>query len=332
MKIQNYINHITFVIDRSGSMSDLSDEVVEVFDSQVKYLAQRSKELDQETRVTLYLFSDTTQCIIYDKDVLRLPSLAKLYNAGGSTSLIDATLKSIEDLKKIPELYCDHAFLIYVLSDGAENTSYNSASKLASEISKLPDNWTLAVLVPDQLCSHEAKKFGFPANNIQIWSTNNAGLKEVGETVKAATNSFMQARATGLRSTKNLFSLNTNNLKSDIVTKKLDALDPKDYEILNVRKDSVIKDFVESWKLPYVVGSSYYQLSKTEKIQATKNVIVQNKLSGKLYTGDKARELLGLPNTEVKVSPSNFNNYNIYIQSTSVNRKLVAGTQLVYIK
>lgn len=331
--IQNYINHIVFVIDRSGSMSGLSSEVVKVFDSQIQYLATRSKELNQETRASVYLFNNSVSCLLYDMDVMRLPSLSSFYRADGGTSLIDGTLKAIDDLQKTPELYGDHAFLIYVLTDGEENTSINRSNQLSDKINSLKNNWTVAVLVPNQTGVHEAKKFGFPANNIQVWSTDKKGINEVGETMKSATNSFMQARATGVRGTKNLFNINTANLKSDIVTKKLDVLDPKDYEILTVRKDGqAIKEFVESWKLPYVVGSSYYQLSKVEKVQANKNVIVQNKISGKLYTGAKARELLGLPDHEVKIAPSSFNNYNIYCQSTSINRKLVANTQLVYIK
>jgi hypothetical protein len=333
-KLQSYINNIAMVIDSSGSMSHLSDTVIKVFDSQVKYLAARSKELQQEMRISVYTFASTTTCLCTDMDVLRMPSLKDMYSPGGGTALLDATLLAINDLKEFPQKYVDRAFMIYVISDGENNEGNVSPAQLRTAIQTLPDNFTVAYLAPTQNAVFEAKKCGFSTDNILLWdATSKVGLEKAAEAINNATNSFMQARATGVRGTKNLFNLNTNNLKSDIVTKKLDALDPKDYEILNVRKDGqAIKEFVESWKLPYVVGSSYYQLSKVEKVQANKNVIVQNKLSGKLYHGDKARELLGLPDHEVKVVPSSFNNYNIYCQSTSVNRKLVANTQLVYIK
>lgn len=82
-------------------MSHLTRELVKVADAQIAYLAQRSKELDQETRITVYTFNNTVQCVVYDKDVLRLPSIAEFYQPRGMTALIDATLKSQDDLSNL---------------------------------------------------------------------------------------------------------------------------------------------------------------------------------------------------------------------------------------
>ena len=84
----NYINHIGLVLDRSGSMNSVRNEVVTVADMQVQYLAQRSRELDQETRMTVYTFDTEVECVYYDKDVLRLPSLKGKYQLGGMTALM----------------------------------------------------------------------------------------------------------------------------------------------------------------------------------------------------------------------------------------------------
>lgn len=89
---QNYINHVALVLDASSSMRRLSHKVVEVADQQIAYLARRSQELDQETRVTVYVFADQVECVIYDKDVLRMPSLKQMYRVGGMTALLAATL------------------------------------------------------------------------------------------------------------------------------------------------------------------------------------------------------------------------------------------------
>ncbi len=331
--IQNYINHVVFVIDRSGSMSGLSDNVVKVFDSQIKYLATRSVELKQETRVSVYLFSEKTECLIYDMDVLRLPSLSSYYQAGGGTALIDATLKAIEDLQKTPELYGDHAFLVYVLTDGQENQSRSTASAIANKINTLPNNYTLAVMVPDQTGIYEAKKFGFSANNIQTWDVSNKGLSDAGETIKKVTDNYLRARATGVRGTKNLFNIDVSNLKTSVIKNNLDELKASEYEILPVRQDAVIKDYVEKFtKRGFVQGSAYYELSKKEIVQANKQIAIQNKLNGKVYTGLGARQLLGLPSQEVKVAPTDFGEYQIYIQSNSTNRKLIKGTSLLVMK
>lgn len=331
-KINNYINHIVFVIDRSGSMRGIGDEVVKVFDSQVEFLAQRSKEADQETRVSVYLFNGSVECLVYDKDVLRLPSLKSFYQAEGSTALIDGTYKAIEDLEKTATLYGDHAFLIYVLTDGQNTDNNQRGPELAKKISSLPENWTLGVLVPDQTGVYEAKKFGFPLNNIQVWAADNKGIREVGETLKTVTANYMTARASGVRGTKSLFSVDTSSLSSTVVKNLLDELKTNEYTFLPVRKDAVIKDFVEAWKLPFVQGANYYELTKPETVQANKQVAVQNKRNGKVYSGLNARKIIGLPNQEVKVSPSNYGEWNLFIQSNSINRKLVGGTQLLVLK
>lgn len=331
--LKNYINHIVFVVDSSGSMGKISKEVVKVFDAQINHLALRSKELDQETRVTVYLFETTVSCLIYDKDVLRLPSLKNFYKTGGNTALIDGTLTALNDLALTPQKYGDHAFLTYVLTDGEENSSSYTAQHLVDKINKLQDNWTVAVLVPDQLGVHEAKKFGFPANNIQVWSATIDGVEKAGETIKNATDNFMVARANGIRSTKNLFDLDVTKLNTTTVVNSLNQLLANQYLLIPVQTDSVIKPLVESWtKQPYVSGASYYQLTKPEKIQNYKQICVQDKVTGKVYSGVNARNLLNLPNQEVKVNPASHGTFDIFVQSTSTNRKLIKGTKLLVMK
>lgn len=330
-----YINHIVLVLDASASMSHLTDQVVKVADNQVVgYLAQRSKELDQETRITVYTFNsfEGTRCVFYDKDVLRMPSLSSRYKPDGRTPLIDATLKAIDDLQKTPELYGDHAFLLYVLTDGQENDSRHRSYDLSTTINNLPGNWTLAVMVPDQSGVFEAKKFGFAPQNIAIWdSTSVKGIVEAGERIRQTSDMFMQARPHGIRGTRNIFQLDISNLTPEVVQSSLHKLDANQYSVLDVNKSGwPIRDFVETVSgRPYHTGKAFYQITKPETVQANKQVCVMDKADGKIYTSDSARNLLGLPDYEVRVRPSDHPKYDVFIQSTSVNRKLVAGTKLL---
>lgn len=333
-QISNYINHIVFVIDASGSMSHLSSSVISVFDNQVKYLAQRSQELDQETRVSVYLFSSDIRCIIYDKDVLRLPSLKTFYHAGGGTALIDGTVQAFEDLAKTPELYGDHAFLVYVITDGEENASSKAnITKFPKTVSSLPDNWSVAVFVPSVIGKHEAKKFGFPNDNIQIWDTTTKGIEETGKIISRATDTFMSARSTGVRSSKNLFSLDASSITVKDIKTNLDEVDRNTYDLISVHYDSPIKEYVEKHAgRTYNIGSGFYQLTKPEKIQGYKKICILNNKDGKIYAGDQARKLLGLPDVEIKVNPVSYGNYTIFVESNSVNRKLVGKTRLLLFK
>jgi hypothetical protein len=331
---QNYINHVALVLDSSGSMEHLTASVIKVADSIINNLAVRSKEVDQETRISIYTFSENIKNIIFDRDALRLGSIKDSYHANGATALIDATLKSVDDLEKTCTLYGDHSFLVYVISDGGENSSRNTSAVLSKKIASLAENWTLAAFCPDPMGVAEAKKFGFSANNVSLWSTTERGVEELGKVITKATNSYFYARSTGIRGTKNLFQMDTSNLKYNVIKTNLDELKASDYECIPVRQAAEIKDYVESYlKSPYRVGSAYYQFMKKEKIQPSKQICIQNKLNGKVYTGLVARKILGLPdNLEVKVNPSDFGEYNIFVQSTSVNRHLVPGTQLIVLK
>lgn len=335
VKINNYINHIVFVIDASGSMGYLKAEVVKVFDNQIKHLAQRSKELDQETRITVYLFNSDIKCLVYDKDVLRLPSLKTFYSPSGGTALIDGATTAFDDLALTPQKYGDHSFLCYVLTDGEENSSNKTnVANFPNRIKTIPDNWTVAVFVPNQIGVHEAKKFGFPSDNIQVWDANSStGIEKAGATMQQATDNFMAARSKGLRSTKNLFNLDVTKLSKDAVVANLDQLKANEYLLIPVQTNSVIKPLVESWtKAEYLKGSAYYQLTKAETIQGYKQLCVQDKVNGKVYAGVNARNLLGLPSQDVKVNPASHNAFDIFVQSTSVNRKLIAGTKLLVLK
>lgn len=332
MTPSNYINHIALVLDASSSMNSLKEQVIAVADKLTKYLAQRSQELDQETRITVYKFgSGKAQCLFYDKDVLRLPSLKGLYTTQGMTALIDATLLAIDEMSRTATLHGEHAFLTYVITDGQENDSKHKGNTLADTISNLPDNWTLATFVPDQNGVFEAKKFGFPAGNIAVWDTKDSqSVEKVGETIIKVTNNYMMARASGVKSYKNLFQIDTKDL-SQTTIKKLNKLGPGQFRLLKVKDDTPISTFVEHHTgRAYKLGEAFYELSKKETIQPQKEVAIYARNEHAVYTGKDARTLLKLPaDYEVKVAPADHPDYDIYVQSTSTNRKLIKGTKLL---
>jgi hypothetical protein len=332
MTIQNYINHVVLVLDGSSSMQPHKQSLIAVADGQVKYLARRSQELDQETRVSVYMFANTVECLIYDKDVLRLPSIAEFYKPHGMTALLDATARSLTDLDKTATLYGDHAFLVWILTDGQENASkYTPATQLSTKLRNLPENWTVGVLVPDQRGVFEAKGFGFPADNIAVWdATSAAGIVEAGETIRTATDNFMVARSQGIRGTRSIFSTGLDAVNSSTVHSTLTSLPKSAYQILPVTQEAQIRDYVNrNASVRYVVGKGYYQLTKTETIQPTKHIAVLEKSTGKVYTGPEARQLIGLPDREVRVKPQDNPQYDVFVQSTSVNRKVLPNTKVL---
>lgn len=350
---QNYINHIALVLDGSSSMRRHVSDLIKVADEQIAYLAQRSQDLQQETRVSVYIFADEAKCVIYDKDVLRLPSIREHYRADGMTALVDATNLSLDDLAMTPEKYGDHAFLVYVLTDGQENASVGTkggvgnmgrwmsptsraelTSALARRLHSLPSHWTVAVLVPDQQGKFEAKNFGFPPDNIAIWDKDSAqGVNEAVSVIRQATDRFMDGRAKGVRGSRSVFSTGADAVNE--VTIHQAALTPlahSAYKLVPVPEDSVIRPFVEACGFTYRVGNSFYQLTKRETIQVRKEIAIVHRKTDKVYVGPQVRDMLGLPAMETRVSPEFNPEYDIYVQSTSVNRKLLVGTKILILE
>ena len=320
--LQHYINHISLVVDKSGSMS--GQPVVKVFDKELEYLKQRSIELDQETRISIYLFDNRIECLTFDMDVMRFKSLQGYYKIGGQTALLDAVAKSTQDNLKLPELYGDHAFLQYVITDGQENASRISASTLKSTLDGLPSHWTTACLVPDIRGKHEAKKFGFSNDSIAIWDTSAANAFErVGKQFSSTIDNYMVMRSKGVRGTTSLFNMDASQLAP---SKLEEVIDPS-LRMFLVGSTTEIKDFVESkGYMTYKKGMAYYQPTKAVVIQDFKDIIVQSVKTGKFYTGDNIRSLLGLPTGTVEVTPAKTPDWRIFVQSTSTNRKLFPNT------
>lgn len=330
---QNYINHIALVLDASSSMSRHVGDVVKVADMQIKHLAEQSKIMDQETRVSVYTFSYRTRidCLIYDKDVLRMPSIAGLYRAEGMTALCSATTLAIKDLQHTWEGYGEHAFLIYVITDGVENDSDpQDRRRLPALITGLPDHWTLAAFVPDANGIHYAKSHGFPNDNIAVWNTEDSFL-EVGEVIRKSTDNFMRGRTQGVRGSRSLFTMTAADTKK--IKKTLTPMTSGSYTINLVPHDTRIDDFTRDITGSYTPGRTYYEMTKRETIQGYKGIAIRVDADGTLYVGDAARDLIGIPkDTDVRVSPGDHPGYKVFVQSTSMNRKLIAGTEALIMR
>lgn len=345
-KSANYINHITLLLDASSSMTRYRHDLVKVADAQITHLAERSKFHDQETRITVYTFTHdgmgaNIPCLIYDKDVLRMPSISGLYHPNGWTPLCDAITQAIADMKLVSEKYGDHSHLLYVLTDGYENRSrQQNRTGLQGLIRSLPDNWTVAAFAPDVMSKTELIKYGFHKDNIKVWDVNE-GVEEVGAAMAYTTDMYMTARAQGTRSTTSLFSM-AAPAASDVKA-TMTPMTKGSFWVENVTTEEVAK--VDNGRIDQIMqlktgkpyspdGRTFYRMDKRERIQPGKKIAIVDK-QGNAYTGSAARTLLGLPpegSTEVRVSPGRWTEYEVYVQSTSNNRKLFPGTRVLVMR
>src|SRR5882724_3820627 len=114
-KIQNIINHFWLDLNASSSMRRYEETLVNVVDELIAGMAEKSTELEQETRITISTFASRgqRQCLVWDKDVLRMPSIRGLYKAYGWTAMVEAVSQSVDEMLTIPVVYGDHSFIGY---------------------------------------------------------------------------------------------------------------------------------------------------------------------------------------------------------------------------
>ncbi|MEO6861843.1 MAG: vWA domain-containing protein [Microcoleus sp.] len=112
---------------------------------------------------------------------------------------------------------------------------------------------------------------------------------------------------------------------------ELRSVKPGRFQILDVDNEISIKAFVLENGLAFKTGRGFYEFTKTETIQGKKEIVLMERLTGDLFEGEAAREMLGLPMGEtVRLKPSNLEKYAVFVQSTSANRKLMGGTRFLY--
>lgn len=316
------INNVIFAIDESSSTSHLSLAINKVVHS----LQGPLSAADQITRVSLYTFADQARC----RFMLRHPDALSSYHhvANGMTALIDAAYLAITDHQKVVSgTDEDQTFLLYVITDGGENVSRKcNQGTLQQLISGLPDTWTVATLVPDLRGSHDAKRAGFPAGNIEVWDAQSVrGVEEMGQRIQQTYSDYSAMRSTGVKSTQRLFVSAKDLTVADVQNKLTEDTSFVQYTMTEPTAQ-MIKPYAEKvTNQPYRLGSCYYELNKAETIQGQKLIAIRNKSDGKIYSGSGARQMLGLPHAHTNVKPGDFGDWQIFIQSTSVNRKLIPG-------
>lgn len=103
------------------------------------------------------------------------------------------------------------------------------------------------------------------------------------------------------------------------------------FQMLEVDQDQPIRDFVREQGLIFKTGRGFYEFTKTETIQENKEVVLVDKITGDIFSGDEVRKMIGLPyGMRGKIRPALIKGFSVFVQSTSYNRKLIEGTNFLY--
>jgi hypothetical protein len=333
--------YVVFALDCSSSINfyGLTQPVINAYNDQLRVVRARA-EAGENVSVALVVFSDWADVKVFPTDPRQLPDLTSTqYRPYGNTALFDGIGKGVELLESQPDARNeDTSFLLIGITDGEENQSsrFNAFSikRLIEQRQNVANGrWTIAFNVPRGFKDKFVRTFGFPEGNVREWETTAQGMRETSQVTDAGLNNYFAGRARGMKSVTTFYATSDlSGVDANALKKKLVDLSPN-FKSLTVDKEQSIKEFVEDkTKRPYVIGSAYYCLTKPEKVQPAKAVLLMEKGKKAIWGGEEARRLVGLPTdgaSHAKLTPGNHANYDVYIASTSVNRKLVRGTKVL---
>jgi hypothetical protein len=188
--------HITFLIDRSGSMAGKVKDTIGGYNSFIK----DQKKIDLPCTVSLVQFDDKYEVNYIGKDLKCVEDLNEnTYKPRGGTALLDALYRSIEEtgswLSAKSEDERPEKVIFVVITDGEENSSklYNKLNvKTAIQHQEDKYKWEFMFLGADINSVHEATTWGIKSANAAVYNLN-----DIGSTYSVMSDKFSASRCSG---------------------------------------------------------------------------------------------------------------------------------------
>lgn len=336
-------NIIGFSRDHSGSMRSLAHLARQDYNEQLRKIKAAALAQNQETLITTVTIGVGSRPVVgLECENTPIESVREItsYPADAAgTPMIESVFELIHRMSAAPGANDpDTSLLVMITTDGQETERRDRGRELASLIQRLQatDRWTFVFRVPKREGVREMTRLGLmvPGVNVYEWDTTEKGIKASTQANAEAFTEYFTARASGMKRTSKFYA---NAADVSIEDAKKELVDISNqvqfFDVLSKDDQSLIRPFVEHITgNPMIRGAAFYQLCKTEpKVQANKRIAIQDKNTGTVFAGDAARHMLALPTVgTVRLAPDDLGDWNVFIQSTSVNRKLDAGTKLMY--
>jgi fructose-specific component phosphotransferase system IIB-like protein len=294
----------------------------------------KAKELGQKILVSLYSFGGGVEVLFRARPIEEVLNLRDSdFHASGGTPMFDACWRALTDMRTVDNP--DTANILTVITDGLDNQSnFQTKDLFVGAMRRVEPRWTMTFSVPNGHVQY-VTRFGVSSENVQQWDTTSSkGLEVASSVINNSYAAYLDNRSKGVTRSDNFFTASIDPKQAAAIKRKLDDVQ-SDFTAFVVTTDApkTLQDFVESKGKKFFKGSSFYQLTKSETVQANKEVLMKEIKSGAVYGGAQAREILGLPaGKDVKVKPTDHSDWEVFVQSNSNNRKLMPGTTLMYLR
>ncbi len=169
--------HIVMIIDRSGSMYNLTNEVIGGFNSFV----DDQKKAEGTATMTLIQFDNQYEVNCEFLDINEVPKID--YSPRGSTSMYDAIGKAIgttgETLAGMDESERPEKVIVMIQTDGEENSSREYTGDSIKKMIKTQEgsyNWDFVFLGANINAKNTAINIGIKTSNAMTFAANSAGM------------------------------------------------------------------------------------------------------------------------------------------------------------
>jgi hypothetical protein len=169
------LTHIYVLLDRSGSMQSIKQDIVGGFDA---FLAEQ-RNAPGECRMTLARFDNEYEQVFADLPIGQVGPL--VLEPRGSTALLDSMGRLIVDagvhLAALPEHERPGTVVVAVMTDGYENASRewnHAAIKSLVDQQTMTYGWHFLYMGADQDAIEVGKGLGIAAAHAMTWSRGSA--------------------------------------------------------------------------------------------------------------------------------------------------------------
>ena len=185
---ENY-THITVILDRSGSMESIRDDVIGGFNA---FLTEQQATEGMATMTLVQFDTQNPYEVIANFQLLGTisPLTRELYVPRASTPLLDAVGRGINDLEanlsKMAAAGHPEKVIFLIVTDGQENASreFNRA-QITQMITahEEKDKWQFVFISADLAAMQDAASYGMKADNMMAFDKNSAGTANAFQSV-----------------------------------------------------------------------------------------------------------------------------------------------------
>lgn len=211
--MNNNLTEMVFILDMSGSMSDLASDTIGGYNS----LIEEQKKQAGDANITTVLFDDR-YIILHDRvDIKKVnPLTSSEYCPRGLTAMLDAvgrTINSIgEKLAATPEAERPGNVVVTIITDGYENSSKEYTWKAVQDMIKEQRekySWVFTFIGANIDTKTVSESLGIDARLAKSYTANKVGTDSVYKTMSKAVS---YTRSASARKMNNNTALNDEEL------------------------------------------------------------------------------------------------------------------------